>query len=333
MRTDYLQQAYEASESPGLETFDPRLEQISAAMLEGTYEAAAEPVASVFDEQILDIRVIGYYCYLVFHEQGLAGLSEVFSGLSRILGEQWAAVGPLKNREKIAQNSFNWLYKQLVRRLQREESSQGPGWTAWIESLGAEDVARMLEEAEGARRALVAALEDFASPLLDLHGKVREWLQAFARVVYREPEAVEEPAAEAAGADEDAGDAEDEGYAADGQPDERPARSPQPQEAGDGGVVVEGSIYLRLLLRKIEAFARLLELEKFPRAALVADDINETLSNFDPLLYFPRVFADYARLLAVHIGDLAEFEDAKETRDWQALRAFYLADLESFVEE
>jgi hypothetical protein len=316
MNTDYLNDTFETTEDPGLETFDPRLEEISTMMQESNFEGALPLITEVMEEPVHDIRVIGYYCYLLFQQEGLGILNTVLAGLVRTLTDNWSAVGPLKNREKITVNSLNWFYKVLLKRLQRQEEIQGPDWQTWTESLTSDDVEAMLEAADDLRRGIVQALEEEASPVLDLHGKVNDWLQAFSQVVYREPEPEPE--------EEEEEDEEEED-------DEAPTTTSMAPLTGDG-IGAEGSVHLQLLLRKIQAFERLLQQEKFPRAALVADDINETLAHFDPLLYFPGLFANYARLLAMNIGELAEYEDARESRDWQAMKAFYMADLDGFVE-
>ncbi len=318
MRTDYLQQAFEPTESPGLETFDSRLDEISTAMLDGKYDDAVGPVEAVFEDGICDVRVVGFYAYLVFHQHGVGSLAQVFSDLAAVLGANWPAVGPLKNREKVTQNSFNWFYKHLVRRFQREESSQGPGWRAWVDGVTAEEVEQIVEAADELRRGLIATLEDLSGPVLDLHGKSREWLESFERVVYREPEPEEEEEPEPEPGEE---------------PEDEPPASREAPRSPAGGTMAEGSVHLQLLQRKMKAFERLIDNEKYARAALVADDINQTIAEFDPLRFFPQLFARYVRVHAVSIGELTEYDDAKDSRDWQALQAFYATDLEGFVDE
>lgn len=319
MNTDYLNGTFETTESPGLETFDPRLEEISTMMQDSNFEGALPLITEVIEEPVHDIRIICYYCYLIFQQEGLGFLNTVLAGLARTLTDNWGAVGPLKNREKITVNSLNWFYKVLLKRLQRQEEIQGPDWQAWSETLTSDDVNEMLEAADQLRRGIVHALEEEASPVLDLQGKVNDWLQVFSQVVYREPEPEHEAEEEA----------EEE---AEQEAEQEAPTSKAVNPLIGGSIGVEGSVHLQLLLRKIKAFERLIQQEKYPRAALVADDINETLANFDPLLYFPGLFANYARLLALNIGDLAEYEDARESRDWQAMKAYYLADLDGFVE-
>ncbi len=86
------------------------------------------------------------------------------------------------------------------------------------------------------------------------------------------------------------------------------------------------------MLRKLEAFDELIAKGKMPLAALVANDINNTIAHFDPKIYFPKLFSRFALLFALHIGELASFEEAKKSVAWKALGELYKVDLEAFVE-
>ena len=306
MNTDLLNTTFEASESPGLDTFDARLGDITTLAQEGKYEEVGPQIEAVFAEKIYDIRIIGYYCFLVFLEGGVGSLGKLLKGLAGALSDNWAAVGPLGNRPKVTQNSLNWFFRLLLKKLQLEEQSKGAAWQLWTESVSSEQVAEAVEACDQLRRALVASLEDQAGPVVEHLSKVTDWLKAFERVVYREPEPEPEPEPEAGAVKERA-------------------------EEESGELAGDGSYHLKLLQRKMRAFAELVEAGENARAALVADDINTIIGSFDPLLYFPKLFSDYMRLLALHTRDFAEFDEAKETREWQALKALYLVDLDGFL--
>ncbi|MCK5797008.1 MAG: type VI secretion system ImpA family N-terminal domain-containing protein [Deltaproteobacteria bacterium] len=313
---ELLTHDFPKTDSPGLETFDPRLEEVTTYAQNGDYDALAPILSDILNEKILDVRVLGYYAFVLFHEQGLPGLLPAFAGLARVFAEFWEAMGPAKNREKIATNSIAWFLKVLLKRLQREEKTQGSGWTLWLDTVSSDDAAEILEAAENLRRTLVPALQEQAAGATDHLSKVVDWLGAFERAVYREPE----PEVE-----EDESEVESTGTS-----------------SGAGGLktrltqvdnpLIEGSIHIRLLMQKMEAFEQLIREEKFARAELIADDINQILANFDPLVYFPKLFATYCRTRAMNSGDLSEFEEAKDSRDWQAMQALYQADLDAFTE-
>ena len=85
-----------------------------------------------------------------------------------------------------------------------------------------------------------------------------------------------------------------------------------------------------LLLKKLAAFERLLEEGKFPKAALMAEDINQTVSNFDPKLYFPKVFETFIRLQALNYEELSSAYQQDE-RHWQMMQDWLKVDIDSFV--
>jgi len=81
----------------------------------------------------------------------------------------------------------------------------------------------------------------------------------------------------------------------------------------------------------MKAFDRLVEKQQFPKAAIVADDINQIIANFDPRIYFPKIFSRYSLLLALNIADISGFEEYKGSVVWQTMQDLYKVDLESFV--
>jgi hypothetical protein len=100
----------------------------------------------------------------------------------------------------------------------------------------------------------------------------------------------------------------------------------------EDAVVVEGSYHLRELMHKMSIFERLISDAKYNLAALVADDVMETIAQFDPKLYFPKLFARFFQLMAVHIGEITSYGYDKESVEWQVLRELYRVDPDGFAE-
>jgi hypothetical protein len=74
------------------------------------------------------------------------------------------------------------------------------------------------------------------------------------------------------------------------------------------------------LLQRLTLFEQLVADGATTQAAVVADDIEDRLNNFDPRRYFPALFAGYYAALADNMNDI---EDAWEDRDsarWRVLR-------------
>jgi len=207
---------------------------------------------------------------------------------------------------------LNWLFRQLLKKFQYEEGKDSEVYQQWVAEVSSEKVQEALDASEGLRKALGMALEDMASPLLDGLSKVVDWLKSFQKVVYREPEVEEGP------------EAEEEAEA-------KQMVAPTSLAFGDEGVIAEGSYHLQLLLRKMKAFELLVEKEEFNKAAIVADDINEIIANFDPRIYFPKIFSRYSLLRALKIADISAFEEYKGSVEWLTMQDLYKVDLDSFV--
>src|SRR3954469_12768090 len=84
------------AENPGLDTLDPRFQEIAGLVEAGETAKAAEMVEGLIRENILDIRILGYYLFGAFNERGLSGMEEVLEVTKGLLGDNWAAFGPVK---------------------------------------------------------------------------------------------------------------------------------------------------------------------------------------------------------------------------------------------
>ena len=95
---------------------------------------------------------------------------------------------------------------------------------------------------------------------------------------------------------------------------------------------LDSSAPMTLLMKKLQAFELLIEKEDFVKAALIADDISTLMKNFDPSLFFPKLFSKYFALSATHIDTLAMEWENKNTLKWEALHRLYQTDLSGFIE-
>jgi hypothetical protein len=314
MNIDLLTNTLEVTENPGLDTLDPRFMDIAGLVESGDYLGAATQAEEILEEGVYDIRIIGYFLYGAFLEQGVGAVTAILGCMTSLLTENWDALGPATNREKHAQTSLNWFLRQLVKKLQYEEGKKSEVWEEWVAEVSSDDVQETLDTSEELQGALGSALEDQAGPVLEGLSKANDWLRTFQQFVYREPELETEP---------------------EGEPEPAPAgaeaREMTPSALAADAVSAEGSYHLKLLLRKMGVFERLVEDEEFARAAIVADDINQIIANFDPRIYFPKIFSKYSLLLALNIEKVAAFEENKGSVEWQTMQDLYKVDLDSFV--
>ena len=88
-----------------------------------------------------------------------------------------------------------------------------------------------------------------------------------------------------------------------------------------------------MLLKKIQAFETLVKAKRFERAAMVADDIQSAVENFDPRKYFPSLFAEFYADLVGNFDQISSFWARRDTADWAVLQQLYDVDLDTFVEK
>ena len=66
---------------------------------------------------------------------------------------------------------------------------------------------------------------------------------------------------------------------------------------------------------------------------MVASDVRAVLANFDPVVFFPTVFAGYFKVLHQVIEELTPYFERAEQPSWNALESYYRADMRGFFED
>ena len=269
MNLEILQETFAPSQ--GMDTLDPRWAELSGLVQEGQFSEAAEQAHQLLQEGIYDIRLISYLCFGGFLERGPARLGEVFAGLARVIDGNWEAIGPVKTRAKVTQQSLGWLFKQILKQTQHVEQAKDGQWQAWVDGATSESVEDTLSQAFLLQQAFEPRLQAGAAAVIDPLAKLQAWLRSFAAATQSARAPEPPPATES---EAPVGSATTPGAMA-------------PAARVDGAPA--GSYHLALLMRKIQALSELLEQQKLVAARIVADDINELMSRFDPLLYFPSL--------------------------------------------
>ena len=319
MDIEILNKTIEPAENPGLETTDPRLGSIVTHVQNGDYRRAAVEAQSIFEEDIYDIRLVGFFLYGIFLDQGLQAVGGIFQAIARLFQENWEAIGPVNRRERHAQVGLNWLIKQLAKILEYEESKQADAWNKWVQDVSSEDIDQIMQAADDVQTALTLKLEDTARPLQEGLLRIKKWLTTFRQLVHREPETEASPMEETEANDRRQSESD------------MGAAGNHPSMVNLGDFESGGSYHLKVLLRKLRAFDKLIQEENYAMAALVSDDIDTIISNFDPKIYFPELFASYSFLRARNISEISSFTDQKQTVEWQAMQELYKVDLNRFL--
>ncbi len=306
------------TDNPGLDTLDPRFQEIAGFVEAGEFARASEQTQTLLKEGIVDIRVISYFLYGAFLEGGLAGLASVLSGLASLLGPNWPAVGPAQKKDKHTENGIAWFLGRLVKKLKAEEEAKSEEWTKWLEQVPLDGVAPITQQIEAVRTAMNAAAP--SQKLTDALKTVEDWVKSYRAIVEAEAKKnAPEPAPEAP-------KQEEAPAAADASRTQRAV----PAGASDG-FIVEGSIHLQELGRKLTAFEQLVRKKEFARASVVYQDVQTIVDHFDPRVFIPKMFGSFYALSMKHLDELLPDLEKKETPGWKAMEQLYRVDVDAFT--
>ncbi len=335
MDAELLNNKFQVSENPGLDTRDPRFADIAGMVQQGNFFEAAALAKEIIEENIYDIRIICYFLYGLFDRSGPASFRNIFNSLKMVFSENWEAIGPLKNRLKHAKKSLVWLFKQSNKVLENEKKKEGEKWQGWLLNISADEIWDTMEVAGELQKEIVSVFEDESSAVLDGLSKITAWLDSFYKLIYKEPEPEPEEAYDSDETTDSESDPCDDISNKTG-PDAPCVNLSKSevefmQPAMYGSVKSSGSYLLQMLLKKMDVFSRLLNENKTAGAALVADDINGIIANFDPQLYFPDLFSEFTRQYALNVDKLLAFKKCSETALWKSMDKLYKVDMETFV--
>ena len=314
MYVDALNKTLAVSDNPGLDTFDPRLSEVTTTVQTGDFTTACNQIVELFNDQEYDIRLIGYLAFGDFIEGGVKVIPDILSGLNIALDNNWDAFGPIKNKEKHARSFLTWFLKNLMKVLEHAQSEHGGRWTNWLETTDASITNAMVTNLTQLMETIQSRLGGEADKISEGLAKFRNWatnfndMQTVAQAVEPEKETV-----------------------VDGPPSDGGSSNDGLETTMNTGST-QGSTLLAELILKMEAFSTLVSQERFSKAAIVAADIEETLSNFDPALYFPSLFAAYKKDMAINVSEVLEHLDLKDSPQWSAMENYYRVDLKGFLD-
>jgi len=316
MNPELLNNKFQISVEPGLDTRDPRFADIAGMVQQGKFFEAATQAQEIIEENIYDIRIICYFLYGFFDKSGPASLKNIFNSLKNILSENWAAVGPLKNRLKHAKKSIVWLFKQLNKILEYEKTKEGEKWQAWQADIPSDEIWDAMEISSELQKEIMNVFKDDAAQVVDGLSRTTAWLDTFYKLIYREPDTESELDTEP---EENHGP--DNLSCMQGDSTAPPAGIQSESvvaKAGYGNFLKDSydilngseSYLLHMLLKKMEVFSMFLKENKTAGAAMTANDINNIIDDFDPQIYFPDLFVEFTKQYALNVDRLLALKNA-----------------------
>jgi hypothetical protein len=308
--------------SPGLELGDPRLDAINDAAFKSNYAEAAGLAQDLWSEGIRDVRLIGYLLYGYYLARDALALPFIFEQITHTLTARWDHIGPAK-KDKPADGALHWLFTSLIRQLNGHEKARDERYEGWLTPEGTAAfaaaelaIATLVIEVEKrfAKGKCFDKLRNLGGCVHDIGGSLRaasdDTTSENAPAVVA---AANAPATTPAIAD-----------------DKRAAATPA-ADSRPGAIAVEGGAALGLLLRKLRLFEQLVEKNQTLKAAVIAADLDQLLSAFDPIVFFPKLFVPYFRAMTRHADSLGPVM-ADLMPSHRSLVQLYHADLDAFAE-
>ncbi|XXF80710.1 type VI secretion system protein IglI family protein [Myxococcaceae bacterium GXIMD 01537] len=296
-----------------IEATDPRFQEVTDFVEVGKYTEAADAVGALLAENLYDVRLLGFYAYGAFHEQGPAGLPDIFDALAAMLRGNWETLPATDKRVVLANKSVLWMSQTMLNTLKYHQTKKDERWAGWLKSL---TEARAQAGADRGRELLNHMPDPGYNASAEALAQVLQWLRE--QRDFLKAEALAQKARE-----------EEKARAA--------AAPPAPAAAASAFVLLGQAVQLRgsaqfvELTNKLKAFELLVARKDFQKAALVSDDILAALEDFDPRRYFPELFSNFGALLNQHVQDIQAHWERKDSTEWKMLSQFYQVDLESFV--
>lgn len=302
------------SESPGLDSVDPRLMLLNTLCEKGQLEDLVSEVDQMLDAAVYDIRPISMYLWAAFWELGLGVLPELFETLTVLVSLNLPAIGPVQKKLEHVSKRTSWLMQKISDALEYHESRATPEWSRWTAGIGVEGIEATLERAGTFDASLDERFAPMRPALQKFMARLRLLSATLLRIPSLPPVSIASPVMTSI---------------APPQHNRLPDDLQVAARLGRAEVGVSHEFFA--LIQKLDAFSKLVKKSDMARAAVVADDLMRTIETFDPRMYFPELFSDFSELLSKHIDTLEGHWHDRDSTAWKAHAQFYRVDLRRFV--
>ena len=318
-----LASSLDVGEGQGIDTLDPRFQDIASLIEQADFAQAARKCQETFEEVGGDIRLIAWFFFGLVLQDGVAALGPSLELATNIFRDRFESVGPERKKDRHATSGMSWFLGKLADRL----TSDDPDLQAEAARLAARATLEQVQAAIAASDELSEAFPTAipaAEPtkVTNQLRRVREWLEGLERELTPAPKA-ENPEPDLLDDDGDDGDGDDDG-------DE-----PRSQRGGSGspfsGLQVDASPQLAELQARIAAFEALIARGDVAKASVIASDVMEVVAHFDPRVYLPRLFGGFFAQFARQAGDVLTWQEKRGSAPWAIYDQLYRTDLESFM--
>lgn len=325
---------------------------------------AQEMIEKVLVAGVADIRLIGYFLYIHFTNHGIKSFTETFPLLSSLFNDHWDLLRPLNKTEKHVQNSLSWYFSEVLYKLRHIEKLHKAGQIhpIWEKSIriGREELDDLTTSLQTFKQFFLEKWPQASTKdkLLHLSKKIDELKplieerlkpdikektppQEEPAISLTEDSPFEETAQHAQmqeeSFDDDSSQEDFSWYSHQEDPpifDEAKDTAQREQFSEILPNIHENDDHLEKLenfLQKLKVFETFISQNDYLKAAVVARDIDHLIDTFDPLNYFPKLFARYFALFAKHVAALSDQYEKRDSLQVKALEKLYRADIDMFI--
>ena len=314
----FLQAPPASSDLVYLDSSDDRLLEICDLYGARSFSEAHDRCNTVVGDKIYDFRLIGIHVFCIIWDEGPTAIRPAFEALRHYLENHGDDVGPEKHRRKIVSLGMKSLLDHLTSTLKYWQTEHTPSFEGWIGIETREGIEETID--------VVGGLSSLSDNYLDYEAIAAHMatLTQMLRGIQKSLPSREQ--------ETDVMSESSENQDVSAAPEHKETQAPQGQSQHpfQGSDV---SPELVLLLKKIQAFESLVAAKRFERAAMVADDIQSTVDNFDPRKFFPTLFADFYADLVQNFDAISSFWARRDSADWRVLQQLYEVDIDTFVEK
>ncbi|GEM_PF-2169388 len=332
---DIIEKAIESKDvKVSEEEFSETFNQVASYIERGEYEAARPLIEATFKEKVCDIRLTMYYLYLYVQSKGIMGLSETLPLLHSLMTSHWENLSPTTKRDQHAQQSLRWFLTRLIKNFEKVNHSlknKNPTpLKSYTVGLTEEIVPTLKEEIQKFNQALS---EKWENPTLGNNlQNVQKWAIDLSQSALLAEPKKEEPKAPVQNKEAPSKQPSSEKLPSKKEPtpkktSQQKTPEPAPEQVAAPHPLLEPSQKMEQLFEKLEAFQLLAEKGDYKKAAIIAEDIDRSIENFNPIEYFPKMFVKYYSLYAKHADQIGE--GLSQTHP--TLLKLYETDLDEFI--
>lgn len=282
----------------------------------GNYEQIVKYANDLPLHCLCDIRICVYYLYSLWSTNQQVGTECIISALTGLLTHKqrpWQiALNKKDNKSqgKIFLNSITMFFRKMLGRLDK-----------MIEILSSEDESSVQ---------IITSIERFTDAINKINPKINNELESLLKHITNHFVSLQVALEEKQEEQERINRIESE------QDHSIEDLAIVPQVTFDRVPALDPSIFnpshpLQLLFKRIHLLHKLIDKGHQLKAAIVLEDIQSELDNFNPLLYFPEYFSSFAELRAKHVSSLEPFFCEQQSYKWKVLHEYFHTDMVAFL--